>query len=242
MKDVSFFVDKQKLKGTLFYPKPLRTANPAILFLHGWTSSEIGYKPRAEALAKLGFICLTFDLRGHGKSDGKLEDFSINDHLKDAVAAFDFLASQENADKNKIGVVGASYGGYLASILSSKRSVKWLTLRAPAIYPDGNFNRSTVSVLKDETKFFNEMGSGDKNNSACRAISKFNGNILIIESKNDEIIPHKIIEAYINCVKDKNLLTHKVIKNADHPLLKEEYKKEFIKIMVDWLKVRINKS
>jgi len=82
MKRVIFWVEGQKIKGTLILPRVVKDKNPGVLFIHGWTSSEEGYIPRAKAVAKHGAICLTFNLRGHGKSEGRLGDFSRKDHLK----------------------------------------------------------------------------------------------------------------------------------------------------------------
>ena len=118
MKRINFLVNGQKIKGTLIFPKKVKFDNPAVLFIHGWTSNETGYIPRAQVVAKHGAICLIFNLRGHGESGGSLEEFSRKDHLKDVIAAYDFLTAQKNVNKNKIGVCGASYGGYLASILN----------------------------------------------------------------------------------------------------------------------------
>src|SRR5438270_12807000 len=120
MKNMYFTVDNQKLKATLFYPSVLKQQNPGVMFINGWATDESHQIQRAEAVAQKGAICLTFDLRGNGLSEGEFAAFSRADHLQDAIAAYDFLTSQEGVNKNRIGVCGVSYGGYLASILASK--------------------------------------------------------------------------------------------------------------------------
>ncbi|MGI8420594.1 MAG: alpha/beta hydrolase family protein, partial [Candidatus Levyibacteriota bacterium] len=139
MKPVSFEVDGQKLTGTLFYPEQIKTKNPAILFLHGWKSSQKRMIPRAQQLAKLGFICLSFNLRGHGDSEGDRKILSRKDYVDDVIAAYDFLVQQAHVDKERMGIICTSFGAYLGSILTSKRKVKWLVLHAPAGYPDEGF-------------------------------------------------------------------------------------------------------
>lgn len=93
------------LKERCFTQKTHNPKNPAIIFIPGWTSDETGYKPRAEALIKLGYICLTISLRGHGESFGKMEDFSRADYIQDAIAAYDFLVKQKEVDTNIIDLV-----------------------------------------------------------------------------------------------------------------------------------------
>jgi len=228
-------VDNQKLKGTIFYPKKIKNKNPAILFIHGWTSNETGYVPRAKALCSLGFICLTFNLRGHNGEQKDLDKFSRRDHLEDSLAAYNFLSSLREIDKNQIGVVGASYGAYLASILSSKKKLKWLALRAPALFKNKEFDMPTQEVVsKREEDFFQEM-IPKKNNFALKGIKNFKGKLLLIESENDEIIPNKIIKYYLNSKKNAS---HSIIRKADHALLKDKWRREFIEILVKWFKER----
>jgi dipeptidyl aminopeptidase/acylaminoacyl peptidase len=58
------------------------------------------------------------------------------DNLRDLLAAYDRLLAHPALDTSAIAVVGTSYGGYLASILTSLRPVRWLALRVPALYRD----------------------------------------------------------------------------------------------------------
>ena len=64
------------------------------------------------------------------------ERVSREDNLHDVLAAYDLLRGQPAVDDQAIAVVGSSYGGYLAAILTSRRRVRWLGLRAPALYWD----------------------------------------------------------------------------------------------------------
>lgn len=234
MKKVVFLVDGQKVKGTLIFPKVVKNKNPGALFIHGWTSSEEGYLPRAKAIAKHGVICLTINLRGHGKSDGRLGDFSRKDHLKDVITAYDFLVGQKSVDKNKIGVCGSSYGGYLASILTSKRKVKWLVLRAPALYPDEDFNLPTAKLIQKNINIYRQTKISPKENLALKAVSEFIGDMLLVESEKDETIPRQTIKNYLKAVNPKATLDHKIMKNSDHALTRKKWKLEFIEILSGW--------
>jgi dipeptidyl aminopeptidase/acylaminoacyl peptidase len=109
------------LYGTHFRPEAPAPKRPAILFLHGWASSQQGYLPRTEALSALGFVCLAFDLHGHGESGGERgTPAARRDFFNDALAAYDLLVGQDDVDVKRVGVVGASFGGYLGALLTSQ--------------------------------------------------------------------------------------------------------------------------
>lgn len=238
MKKISFTVDSQTLRGTLHFPKKLQQTNPSILFIHGWASNETGYYPRAKALTEKGYICLSFNLRGHGTSDGNLSELSPKNHLRDVLAAYDFLAGEKGIDRKKISAVGASYGAFLITILTSKREVYKIALRAPALFYNKNFTMQTEKIVKDREETLFQKFHPDKNNFALSAIKHFTGDILLIESQKDQIIPHQILQFYAkaaNSVKSRGThLSHKVIHNADHQLSRLKWKKTFITYLTDW--------
>lgn len=224
--------DKDKLTGTLFFPKKIKPKNPAVIFLHGWTSDETGYKPRAEALANIGYIGFTVSLRGHGESFGKLEEFSRMDHLEDALATYDFLTKQKEVDQNNISLVGASYGGYIGALLAGKRKINRLAMRAPALYRNTDFDTNVSDLVKNEEEFFQDI-QPEYDNFALEGVKAVN-KILLIESEHDQIIPHKIFELYAKAISDKTKLKHIVIQSADHQLSTDTWKQEFINILIEW--------
>lgn len=231
---VSIPVDGQQIRGTLFFPEILHTKNPAVLFIHGWNSKEDGYFARAAAVVQYGAIALTINLRGHGTSDGDLEDFSRKDHLKDAITAYDFLASQEGVDKTRIGVVGASYGGYLASILSSKRKIKYLVFRAPALYQDRDFDVPTAYLIRADEEVYRQTNLSAKNNIALQAISIYFNYFLLVESELDDICPQEITNNYYTAISSKARKDYQIIEGAGHNLKSQISKQAFIDILSDW--------
>ena len=123
-------VGENALDATLLYPTDIL---PGILFVHGWGGSQDQDLARAKQAAGLGAVSLTFDLRGHEIGSPMFHTVTREQNLRDLVAAYDRLAQQRNVDKSSIAVVGISYGGYLAAILTSMRRVRWLALRSPAL-------------------------------------------------------------------------------------------------------------
>src|SRR5437773_10103637 len=133
---VTIDVDGQQISGTFV---ATRTRLPGVLFVHGWGGSQQRYVARARELATLGCVCLTFDLRGHEQTRSQFETVSREDNLDDVIAAFDALAAHDAVDPSAMAVVGSSYGGYLAAILTSIPRGKWLALRAPAPFKDSEW-------------------------------------------------------------------------------------------------------
>jgi dipeptidyl aminopeptidase/acylaminoacyl peptidase len=131
MRQLIFPSGRRELTGRLFDHVRGGATRRAVLFVHGQGSSQESYKHRAEvASASLEAVCLTFNLSGHGKDIGDSEEYSVVEHLDDVVAAFDFLASHPAVDRTRIGVCGASYGAYLAALLTAHRNFRSLILRA----------------------------------------------------------------------------------------------------------------
>lgn len=228
------------LSVNLIQPENLKPKNPALIFIHGWSSNQTGNIERAKELAKIGFICLTIDLRGHGLSDGKLEEFSRKDHLEDALVAYDYLKSQPDVDHEQIGVIGASYGAYLGAILTLHRKIKWLVMRVPALYFDEKFNVPSLELIGDnkEKEAFRSFDLTPEKALPLKGVSEFSGDILLIESEKDAMIPHATIENYLDFI-NKKQLTYKVMQDTPHDLRTDSQKKNYIDILIQWFKGRV---
>ena len=237
MRKIEFIVDNNKLQGTVISPQKLLGKNPAILFVHGWTSHKKRSYQYAEGLAKLGYLSLLFDMRGHGESEGDINKALIKEFLDDVLAAFDYLSKLEGVDKDDISVVGSSFGSYLGALLTTKRKVKSLSLRVPADYRDEDFNKSKMQRSGSENPEIVAWRAKPKKPDetyALKAINDFNGKVLIIESELDDVVPHQTIQNYIDAVKDKRNLTHIVMKNAPHSTSEGPFRDQVEQILVDW--------
>ncbi|HEX2173366.1 MAG TPA: alpha/beta fold hydrolase, partial [Dehalococcoidia bacterium] len=152
---VSIGVASQVMAGTLHRPAIAEDPAPAMLLIHGWDGSEEDLADAAEALCHLGCLALTFNFRGHNRKDPQFDEVSREDGLVDVLAAYDFLIAQEGVDPARVGVVGFSYGGYLGVLLSARRPLRWLALRAPALYLDRDFDKpkKQLSTIHDLATF-----------------------------------------------------------------------------------------
>ena len=192
---IEIAVDSQQIAGTLVRPA---TLVPGVLLVHGWGGSQEQYLARAREIAALGCICLTFDLRGHARTEPQQETVTREDNLSDVLAAYDELASHPGVDAASIAVVGSSYGGYLAAIADDDASVRWLALRVPALYKDAGWDVPKKKLHEDpDMHAYRRRRLRPQDNRALHACAAFKGDVLIIESEHDDTVPHPVIENYV---------------------------------------------
>jgi uncharacterized protein len=223
--------DEDRLAATLVAPA---TRVPGFLFVHGWGASQEQYLARARAIAALGCVCLTFDLRGHARSEPRHADVTREDNLRDALAAYDLLAGQRAVDREAVAVVGSSYGGYLAAILSSLRPVRWLGLRAPALYKDEDWAAPKRRLDRGELAAYRRRPVGPEENRALGACAAFRGDVLVVESERDDVVPHPAVASYLAAFRRARSLTHRVIAGADHGLAEEPWQRAYTALLVGW--------
>jgi pimeloyl-ACP methyl ester carboxylesterase len=226
-------VDSEHIAGTLIRPEALV---PGVLLVHGWGGSQQQYLARAREIAALGCVCLTFDLRGHARSQPQQERVTREDNLRDVLAAYDELANHSVVDADAIAIAGSSYGGYLAAIATTMRPVRWLGLRVPALYKDGGWNLPKKQLNKDpELHAYRRRSLRPNDNRALRACLAFRGDVLIIESEHDDTVPHPVIENYREACRHAHSLTYRVISGADHGLSDETSQRAYTSLLVNWL-------
>ena len=182
-------------------------------------------------MSKKGFVALTFDFRGCGKSDGVFKQQSQKMGIDDARAGLEFLLSQ-NVDRNRVGIMGSSFGGFVAAILMSEFDfVKSLALRVPAVYPDELLDAHVNDIQAYEyiprKKWLDSV--------AYKGIAKFKGGLLIIEAGRDEVVHSWIVKNYYNSAIKAGKRRHHLLKGAEHSLRKNPKAfQEANKITVDW--------
>jgi dienelactone hydrolase len=226
-------VDGVAIAGTLI--TPLKAA-PGVLFVHGWGGSQQSYLARAREIAEMGCVCMTLDLRGHARTDEQRQMVSRQDNLEDLLAAYDLLVMHPRVDPAYVGVVGSSYGGYLAAIMTTMRPVRWLALRAPALYEDHGWDLPKVQLTeKMDLAAYRRRAVSAEENRALGACAAFRGDVLIVESEKDDVVPHTVIANYVAACIQARSVTSRVIAGAEHGLSQEQWQREYSGILVKWL-------
>ena len=138
-----FYKNKQNHK--IAY-KSLKGKGLGIIFIHGLNSDMNGNKALTiEKYArknKLNFI--RFDCRGHGKSEGKFEEFTMSDWRKDLLDIIDNLARGPQI------LIGSSMGGWLMMLAAKARPQRIKGMIGLAAAPD--FGKDLYNALNKKNK------------------------------------------------------------------------------------------
>ena len=140
-KHITIWSDGTKMAGDLYLPKNLAAKEklPVVVFIAGTGGTKkMSAAPMGPMFVKRGYAFLAFDYRGWGESDSKLTllepmpepnekgevtvkarairwQMDFADQCADIRAAIAYVAGDPHVDATRIGVIGTSYGGGLAT-------------------------------------------------------------------------------------------------------------------------------
>ena len=115
---VEFYSEGFKLVGDIYVPDGLPSGEQraAVLLCHGYTGVKDLYLPdNAKTLNDAGYVVMTFDYKGWGESEGTRSRLAPYSRVADVQAAMTYLGIQPEADADRIGLYGTSYGGATVS-------------------------------------------------------------------------------------------------------------------------------
>lgn len=97
---------------------------PMVILMHGIFSSK-DYNPMpsiAKGLAKAGIASIRFDFNGHGKSEGRMQDMTVEKEIADAMAVYEYVKALPYV--SDIGFLGHSQGGVIASMTAGRLAMR----------------------------------------------------------------------------------------------------------------------
>ena len=212
------------------------TARPGLLLVPGWDDN---HRERYRALERSadasGWACRLVDLPNAAWSPAERASVTRQDNLQDIVAAYDALAGQSGVAGDAIGLVGVSYGAYLAAFASRLRPLRWLALRAPALYRDEGWSRPKEDLDREDLATSRLLCLRPNDTHALAACAGFRGDVLLIGSANDDVIPRPVIENYAAAFGQARTLEMQMIDGADHALSHRDWHETFRGALLDWL-------
>jgi pimeloyl-ACP methyl ester carboxylesterase len=93
---------------------------PMVILMHGIFSSK-DYNPMpaiAKGLAKAGIGSIRFDFNGHGKSQGRMQDMTVEKEIADAMAVYSYVKGLPYV--SSVSFLGHSQGGVVASMTAGR--------------------------------------------------------------------------------------------------------------------------
>jgi len=209
---------------------------PAVLLASGWDErNDAPYDRICEALAAQDWTVRRIDFPGKHKRRGSRRKMSRDRNLKELVAAYDSLVEQEDFQPRAVAFIGFSYGGYLGALLSAQRPLQWMALRSPALYRDEDWRVPKEELDKDDIDHYRRTIRGPEENAALAACEAFGGDVLLIESENDDTVPHPALKSYRTSFRNARSLSYRVLEGADHELSSEQAQHRFVDELLRWM-------
>lgn len=155
---------------------------PTVLFLHG-NGGNISHRlDKLAVLHGLGAAVLMIDYRGYGKSDGSPDEAGL---YRDADAAYDELL-RRGRSADSIVLYGESLGGTVATELAARRPVAALVLESTPT--------SILEVARHHYPILPVSLFLAARYDALSRIARVNAPILVLHSRDDEIVPFSMAE------------------------------------------------
>jgi CheY-like chemotaxis protein/dienelactone hydrolase len=212
---------------------------PGALLVPGWDDDHRErYRALAGDLCAQGWACRLVDVPNEGWSPAERAAVTREDNLQDVLAAYDALAGEPEVDPDAIGMVAVSYGGYLAAFASALRPVRWLALRAPALYRDDGWTTPKEDLDKEDLAAYRLLRLRPQDNRVLAACAAFRGDVLLVGSGSDDTVPRPVIENYAAAFSQARSLQARMLEGADHALSHPAWNAEFRLCLFDWIAQR----
>ncbi len=232
---------------------------PGVLFCHGFTGNRIETRRLfvllSRQLAQAGIASLRFDYRGSGESSGNFEAFTVREYIADAMQALQWLQKNAKIDRKRIGVLGFSLGGCVASYLAGKvpKELKAIVLWAPvasgkAVFEQIYHKRLTQHqyTLESRKPFVIDLEGFPVSSKFLRNLARLspvyqlmqvNCPVLICQGSTDDIVPVSQAEEYFHSLKrwHKQVQLY-VINGATHSFNSLLHIKELLDKTTDWFR------
>ena len=225
--------DGRQIPAFVYRPAAARFPGrrPVLIQIHGGPESQFrpGFLGRLNYLInELGIVLIMPNVRGssgYGKTYLKLDNGMLREGaVKDIGALFDWIAQQPDLDKDRVGVSGGSYGGFMSLAVQTTYNNR---IKAGIdIVGISNF----VTFLKNTQGYRRDLRRaeyGDERDPRMRAFlerisplasaGKIRTPILIVQGQNDPRVPLSEAEQVLSAVRKNGVPVWYVVgKNEGH--------------------------
>lgn len=238
-----------KLRGVVTVPDNTKNKKvPTVIIFHGFTGNkyEAVHNALSDSLLANGIASVRFDFNGHGKSDGKFINMSIDNELEDARRIYQYTRSLPFV--GKIGIAGHSQGGVITILLSSelgKKKVNTIALMAPAVIIHDNMLQGSffgtffdpLNIPEKIDLFGGKITVGrdyvlaGQRMQPYQAARKYKGKVCLIHGTGDTAVPYSYSELLNDTYKKSEL---HILQRADHTFTGVENQPAHL--ITDWMK------
>jgi dienelactone hydrolase len=202
VQDISYASGDDRVEAYLVTPPGADGKLPAVVFLHGSGDDRNEQLDTAVALAKRGAVAMTITAPSRGKTappgatGEELVRWQGGTIAADVVAArraFDVLADDDRVDDDRLGLVGWSMGGRLASIVAGVDDrVRATVLMSVGAAPVEAYVQGAPAELQDAVREALEPID------PLTHVDDAKGAILVQAGRRDSIVPRAALQAVID--------------------------------------------
>lgn len=210
--ELEIYIENQKIAATLHLPP---TKSPLLITCHGYKSHRKSEKWNyvAERFCGKGYAVLRFDFRGCGESEGRFEDATLSQRVKDLKGVLEFIIDKPFIDGSRIGLVGSSLGGDVCLLTAAQ--LKEERIKAIVLWA----TPYRLSIFKEK---YDILG----------AVEQISCPLMLIHGHQDkEVNFQEAIEIYKRARQPKAL---KIIKGADHTFTNPQHRDKVIDMTLKW--------
>ncbi len=197
--------DGKKIAAKIYQPADFNKTKkyPMVVFVHGagylqnvingWNNYYREFMFN-ELLTQKGYVVLDIDYRGsagYGR-DWRTDvyDFLGGKDMDDHVDAIDYMVANYSVNKNKVGVYGGSYGGFMAGMLAMRAPDKVAAAAAlRPVFDWKNYYESSPGYTAQRLGFPDKNPEAYKRSSPITYADKLERPLLILHGMSDDNVP-----------------------------------------------------
>lgn len=217
---------------------------PTVILFHGFTGDKLEphriFLKLSRLLTAKGLAAIRFDFSGSGESDGDFEEMTFSTEVYESQEILKFVKNLPTTDSERIGVVGLSMGGAVASILAGKNpaSIKALVLWSAAgidtiadiylnkededLFPRNQQGDIDIGGLWLNHDFFKDLSSWN----TYETIKEYKGPVLILHGVGDQVVPPATAEKYQEALSGRANLIY--VEEADHTYNRHDWEERVL--------------
>lgn len=242
---VEFYTEGYRLVGILHLPDLKEKERfPCVICSHGYKSNKESrkYLTIGRRFPQSGIAVLRFDHRGAlgGESEGKFEDTTLTDRIRDIYAALDLLKSTKEIDPDSLGLLGSSLGGMDILLIKDKSVKAKVAIATPFSFPEpteeilnafiqkGYYKFPDGSIIRKD--FYNDI----KKYNLKEELKQMNFPILIIHGDSDKEVPIHNAKAIFESAREPKEL--RIVEGGDHIFSNPDKLNEVLNLSLDWFR------
>lgn len=215
---------------------------PAAILAHGYLSDKNSRTNQelTRLLNESGISAISFDVYGHGESEGDVEHLTVSKAVSSMLAVFDYARGRFG----KIGMCGSSFTGSVALIAASKRNPEAIALKCPVFMPkelwDWRHKEKGIAEWKNNgyvetwgSRWYFDAYEDAKQYDMRKIAASIKAPALVVHGDKDVTVPISQAENLVFSLgsSEKRLLE---IKGADHFFKDEKDFSLMTKSIADW--------